>query len=72
MAGTVKMKEACALNHQANLGEEVDEVQFDHPWFLEAGEELTVLQEWESSYLAKNGDGKLFNVSKDLVELTDS
>ena len=66
MAGTVKMKEACALNHQANLGEEVDEVQF------EAGEELTVLQEWESSYLAKNGDGKLFNVSKDLVELTDS
>jgi hypothetical protein len=66
MAGTVKMKEACSLNHQANLGEEVDEVPF------EAGEELTVLQEWENSYLVKNSDGKLFNVGKNLVETADS
>ena len=66
MAGTIKMKQACSLHHQANLGEEIDEVQF------EAGEELTVLQEWENYYLAKNSDGKLFSVSKDLVEQADS
>lgn len=62
MAGTIKMKKPCSLGHQANLGEEVAEVEF------EEGEELTILQEWEKSYLAKNGEGKLFNVAKDLAE----
>ena len=62
MAGTVKAKEACTLKHQANLGEDIEEVE------CQAGEELTVLQEWEQSYLVKNDDGKLFNVSKQIVE----
>ena len=35
---------------------------------LSEGTELTVLQEWEGHYLAKDGDGKLFNVRKDLAE----
>jgi hypothetical protein len=56
------MKKAGTLKHQPNLGEEVEDVEID------AGEELTVLQEWESFYLVKNSDGRLFNVEKDLVE----
>ncbi len=62
MASTVKIKETCSLNHQASLGDEVAEVT------LETGEELTLLQEWEISYLVKTGDGKLFNIPKELVE----
>ena len=62
MAGTVTVKEACTLKHQANLGEDIEEVECSQ------GEELTVLQEWEQSYLVKNDDGKLFNVSKQIVE----
>lgn len=65
MAGTVKIKEALTLKHQANLGEEIAEVPF------EAGEELTVLQEWERAYLVKDGEGRLFNVPKDRVEPAD-
>ena len=48
--------------HQPNLGEEVADLE------LVAGTELTVLQEWDKHYLAKDGDGKLFNVRKDLAE----
>jgi hypothetical protein len=62
VADTVRPKEACTLKHQANLGEQVDEVE------LEAGEELVVLREWDHHYLVKNRDGKLFNVRKELVE----
>ena len=62
MADTIRIKQACTLKHQPNLGEEVDEVA------LKPGEELTVLKEWDDAYLAKNADGKLFNVKKELVE----
>jgi hypothetical protein len=65
VAGTIKLKKACTLHHQANLGEEVSEVK------LEEGEELTVLAEWQRSYLARSRSGKLFNVGKDLVERVD-
>jgi hypothetical protein len=41
--------------------EEIEDVEFS------AGDELTVLKEWEHHYLVKNDDGKLFNVQKDLV-----
>jgi hypothetical protein len=58
---TVTLREACTLKAQANLGEDVEEIEFD------AGEELTVLKEWEHHYLVKNADGKLFNVEKRLV-----
>jgi hypothetical protein len=55
------MKQAATLKHQANLGEEVAEVE------LGAGEELVVLKEWKNHYLVKSSDGKLFNVPKSLV-----
>jgi hypothetical protein len=61
MGDAIRLKQATALKHQANLGEEVQEIE------ISADEELTVLKEWESAYLVKNAEGKLFNVSKDLV-----
>jgi hypothetical protein len=56
------IKQATTLKHQANLGEGVEEVAF------QAGEEVTVLKEWESHYLVKNAQGRLFNVPKDRVD----
>lgn len=55
------MKQTVTLKHQANLGEEVADVE------LAQGEELTVLKEWKTAWLAKNSDGKLFNVKKELA-----
>ena len=49
------------LKHQSNLSEDVEEVSFV------PGDEVTVLKEWNGSYLVKNDDGKLFNVPKDAV-----
>lgn len=62
MPDNITLKEDVTLRHQPNLGEEVAGIE------LAAGTELTVLQEWEHHYLAKDGDGKLFNVRKDLAE----
>ena len=62
MADTVKVKEALTLKAQANLGEEVEEVDFG------AGDELTILKEWKRHFLVRDDDGKLFNVEKDLVD----
>jgi hypothetical protein len=59
---SITLKQDVTLRHQANLGEEISDIE------LSAGTELTVLQEWEHHYLAKDGDGKLFNVRKELVE----
>ena len=56
------LKQATVLKHQSNLGEGVEEVA------LRAGEALTILKEWQGSYLVKNAAGKLFNVPKQLVE----
>ena len=49
------------LKHQSNLSEDVEEVAFA------PGDEVTLLKEWDRSYLVKNDDGKLFNVPKDAV-----
>lgn len=62
MADSIKLKSAVVLKHQANLGEDLAEVEFS------AGDELSVLQEWETAWLAKSSDGKLFNVKKELAE----
>ena len=62
MADSIKLKGSVVLKHQANLGEDLAEVEFS------AGDELTVLQEWETAWLAKSSDGKLFNVKKELAE----
>lgn len=62
MAESVQIREAVTLKVQANLGEEIEEVEFA------AGEELFVLKEWAHHYLARNADGRLFNVRKELVK----
>jgi len=62
MADTIRITSNVTLKHQANLGEDVEEVEFS------SGDELSVLQEWESAWLAKSSDGKLFNVKKDAAE----
>ncbi len=51
------------LLHRANLGEEAEEVTFA------AGEEVTVLTQWEDSVLCKNAAGLLFNIPKDQLDL---
>ena len=55
------IKQAIVLKHRANLGEGVGDVS------LEAGETVTILKEWQQSYLVKNAAGQLFNVPKELV-----
>ena len=62
MSNTIKLKQATTLKHHSNIGEEVEDIQF------EAGQDLTVLKEWEKAYLVKDDDGKLFNVKKELVD----
>ncbi len=62
MSNTIKLKQATTLKHHSNLGEEVEDIHFP------AGQDLTVLKEWEKAYLVKDDDGKLFNVKKELVE----
>ena len=57
-----KVRQAMTLQHQANLGEGAEAIAF------EAGEEVTVLKEWETRYLIKNAKGQLFNVPKDQIE----
>ncbi len=57
-----QIKQACSFKHQSNLGEDAEEVTFS------AGEQVTVLKEWETRYLVKNAAGQLFNVPKDHVE----
>ena len=62
MADSIRLKSAVTLKHQANLGEDLEDIE------LAAGDELAVLQEWDTAWLAKTSDGKLFNVKKDLAE----
>ena len=62
MADAIKIKDSITLKSQPNLGEEVEETEF------EAGTELAVLQEFQTAWLVKDDDGKLFNVKKELAE----
>ena len=62
MPDSITLTVDVTLKHQPIVGEEVAGIE------LSAGTELTVLQEWEHHYLAKDGDGKLFNVRKELAE----
>ena len=52
------IKKAITLRHQANLGEDPEDVA------LSEGDEVTVLREWEDRSLCKNEDGWLFNIPK--------
>ena len=49
------------LRHQANLGEDVQDVEFSQ------GAEITLLKEWENHCLVKDGEGRVFNAPKDAV-----
>jgi hypothetical protein len=62
MADTIRIREDITLKHQSNLGEEIEDVDFS------AGDELTILQEWDESWLAKNDAGQFFNIKKELAE----
>jgi hypothetical protein len=62
MADTIRVREDITLKHQSNLGEESEDVDFS------AGDELTVLQEWDEAWLVKNDAGQFFNVRKELAE----
>jgi hypothetical protein len=62
MPDAIVLKEDVSLKHQANLGEEVADVE------IEAGTELQVLQEWDAHYLVKDDEGKLFNLKKELTD----
>ncbi len=57
-----KLKQALRLKHQPNLSEDVEDVE------LGAGEDVTVLKEWQEHYLVKNSEGKLFTVPKAAIE----
>jgi hypothetical protein len=56
------IKKAISLKHQANVGEDVEDVAFAE------GDEVTVLNEWEDSALCKSEDGKHFNIPKDQLD----
>ena len=62
MADSIKLKADTTFKVQANLGEEVEDLEF------EAGTELEVLQEFDEFWLVKTEDGKLINVRKDLCD----
>ena len=61
MADSIVLKEAVTLSSQANLGEEIVETEFSE------GTELPVLQEFETAWLVKDDDGRLFNVRKEIA-----
>jgi hypothetical protein len=62
VADTIRIKQNVSLKHRPNLGEEPSDVDLD------AGAELTVLKTWADAWLAKDGDGRLFNVKKHQAE----
>jgi hypothetical protein len=59
---TIRLKTATTLKHQANLGEDVAEIELDE------GTELQILQRWRDAWLVKDSEGRLFNVKKSLAE----
>jgi hypothetical protein len=50
------------LKHRANLGEDIEDVEF------EAGDEIEILNDWRTRSLAKNASGELYNIPKDATE----
>jgi hypothetical protein len=62
VADSIRIKDTITLKAQANLGEDIDETEF------EAGTELVVLQEFGQAWLVKDDDGRLFNIKKELAE----
>ena len=59
MSDTIKLKAATTFKYQSNLGDEIQDLEFD------AGQDFAVLKEWESFYLVKDDDGEVVWVSTD-------
>lgn len=57
-----RLKQATTLQHRANLGEDVEAIEF------ESGSEFSVLREWSQYYLCKDELGRLFTIAKELIE----
>lgn len=55
------LNRAITLKHQANLGEDVADIDFA------PGTEVTLLAEWENHCLVKDDEGRVFNAPKDSV-----
>ena len=51
------------LEHQANLGEEVENVDFKQ------GEQVTILKEWRDGFLCRNAAGQLFNIPAEFISV---
>jgi hypothetical protein len=62
VAERIRLKGSVTLRHQANLGEDVSEVNF------EEGNELQVLQTYRTAWLVKDEENRLFNIKKELAE----
>jgi SH3-like domain-containing protein len=56
------MKQGVTLGHSLTKASGVSQVR------LAAGDEVTIVKEWENHYLIKTADGRLFNVQKELVD----
>jgi hypothetical protein len=56
------VKEAFKALHQANTGEDPEELEFDE------GEEVEIISEFQYHYLVRKGSGEVFNVPKDKIE----
>ena len=52
------IKQNMTLKHQSNLGEEVADLT------LAESQEVTILKEWDETYLCKNDEGQIFHVPK--------
>jgi hypothetical protein len=50
------------LGHQAQKSSDASQVA------LAAGEQVSIIREFEHHYLVKTGDGKVFNVKKEFVD----
>jgi len=49
------------LKHRANLGDPVGQIT------LSAGASITILSEWSEHYLARDSQGRIFNICKQVV-----
>ena len=51
-----------SLGHRSNLGDDVAQVDF------QAGDEVSVLKVWRDRVLARDAEGRLFNIPRRALE----
>ncbi len=57
-----RIKHDISLGHRPNLGDDVSQVE------LRAGDEVSVLKVWQDRVLAKDAEGRLFNIPSEALE----